>query len=282
MLQMNDVPLPETCRPDEQATVWIQLGCAAYLGPSLRLGEHSGSVHCFALGIDAPFTVQVEEVGEQRVRSALIAPRTRHRLIAEQGRMLFAYLDPGSAWVARTSSRMAGRIGLAIRFGYDRELDVAEQLRGPDWPDPMHLLGLVDDVRDPRDDRIRTALAMILADPGARSPVAQVARAVNLSPSRFQHLFTAHTGTSFRRYRLWTRMLHVAGSIGAGADLTTAATDAGFASPGHFSDSFRVMFGLSASRLLTPATRILAMESASRTDPGRLPSVPSPPLSRSR
>ncbi|HET6285375.1 MAG TPA: AraC family transcriptional regulator [Amycolatopsis sp.] len=174
--------------------------------------------------------------------------------------MLFAYLDPGSAWVTRTRNRMAGRLGPAVRFGHDRELDLAERLRSTERPDPIHLLGLVEDARDSRDDRIRTALEMILADPGARSTVAEVAHAVHLSSSRFQHLFTAHTGTSFRRYRLWTRMLRVAGSIGAGADLTTAATDAGFASPGHFSDSFRVMFGLSASRLLTPTTRVLATE----------------------
>ncbi|MEV6906729.1 AraC family transcriptional regulator [Amycolatopsis sp. NPDC051071] len=233
------------------------MGCAAYLGPSLRLGEHAGSVHCFALGVDAPFTIRVGEAGERRVRSALIAPRTRHRLSAGQGRMLFAYLDPGSAWVARTGSRMAGRIGSAVQFGFDRELALAEQLRVTTQPEPLLLLDLLDGVRDPRDDRIRTALRILLADPGAGLTAAQVARAVNLSSSRFQHLFSAHTGTSFRRYRSWARMLHVAGSVGAGADLTTAATYAGFASPGHFSDSFRVMFGLSASRLLTPTTRVV-------------------------
>ncbi len=257
MLEMNDMPLPETCCTAERATVWIRLGSAAYLGPSLRLGEHSGSVHCFALGVDAPFTVRVEGVGERRVRSALIAPRTRHRLVAGQGRMLFAYLDPGSAWVTRASSRMAGQLGSAIRLGYDLELGLVEQLRGTAGPEPLRLLGIVDDATDPRDDRIRTALRILLKDPGSRSSVAQVAREVNLSSSRFQHLFTANTGTSFRRYRLWARMLRVADSIGAGTDLTTAATEAGFASPGHFSDSFRVMFGLSASRLLTPATQVL-------------------------
>jgi methylphosphotriester-DNA--protein-cysteine methyltransferase len=51
-------------------------------------------------------------------------------------------------------------------------------------------------------------------------------------------------------------MLHVAGSISKGLDLTTAA-DAGFASPAHFSDAFRAMFGLSASQLLTATTRVL-------------------------
>lgn len=49
-------------------------------------------------------------------------------------------------------------------------------------------------------------------------------------------------------------MLHVADAISKGLALTTAA---GFASPGHFSDSFLAMFGLSASHLLTHTTRVL-------------------------
>jgi len=249
---MSDAALPETCCP----TVWVRLGRAAYLGPSLRLRAHSGSVHCFALGIDAPFTIRVDGAGERQVRSALIPARTRHRLIAEHGRMLFAYVDPGSAWVTDTSARMTSRLGPAIQSGHIDELGLARRLH--DTPDPLAVLGLLHDTGDARDERIRTALELLRAHPSTPWTAAQVAGEVNLSASRFQHLFTAHTGTSFRRYRLWARMLHVAGAISKGLDLTTAAADAGFASPAHFSDSFRTMFGLSASHLLSRSTRILS------------------------
>ena len=45
-------------------------------------------------------------------------------------------------------------------------------------------------------------------------------------------------------------MLRAAELVRDGANLTTAATDAGFASPSHFSDSFRAMFGLRPGQLL--------------------------------
>ncbi len=52
-------------------------------------------------------------------------------------------------------------------------------------------------------------------------------------------------------------MCHAAGALSDGADLTTAASEAGFASPSHFSDTFRTMFGLSATALLSRQTRIV-------------------------
>lgn len=255
---MRGGALPKTCYSRVRATIWLRHGRAAYLGPALRLGEHSASVHCFALGVDAPFTVHSDGAGPgRRARSALIPPRTRHRLVCGSGRVLFAYADPGSDWVARTSGRMTGQAGTPIRYDHDGESALAARLREDPEPDPLRLLDLAEDACDGQDPRVRTALALLRDDPGGRITAEHLAREVHLSASRFQHLFTAHTGTSFRRYRLWARMLRVAAALDAGKDFSTAAVAAGFASPGHFSDSFRGMFGLSATRLLTPATRIV-------------------------
>lgn len=99
--------------------------------------------------------------------------------------------------------------------------------------------------RDRLDPRIEDAIAVLHGlDPHDRASAAQLSALVGLSPSRFLHLFRDHTGTSFRRYRLWLRMLRVAERVQDGTDLTGAAMDAGFASPSHFSDSFHAMFGL--------------------------------------
>ncbi|MFC3891005.1 helix-turn-helix domain-containing protein [Lentzea rhizosphaerae] len=208
---VDQAPLPETCCAQERATIWIWPGQAAYLGPSLQLDPHSGAVHCFALGVDAPFTL-VDSAGERRVRSALVPARTRHQIVSEGGRMLFLYLDPAST-----------------------------------------------------DDRIRAALATLLADPALSAP--QVAAEINLSTSRFLHLFSAESGTSFRRYRLWARMLRVAGALNRGADLTSASAEAGFASPSHFSDTFHDLFGLTASALLGRRARLVVLDTDSNGAP---------------
>ncbi|GGS54035.1 AraC family transcriptional regulator [Actinokineospora fastidiosa] len=197
---MDDAALPETCCPSDRATIWIGSGHAAYLGPSLDLDPHLGSVHCFAVGVDAPFLLRVGD-DERTVRSALIPARTRHQVVSE-GQMLFLYLDP-----------------------------------------------------DLTDERVRTALGLLRSHPCLSAP--RVAGEVGLSTSRFLHLFSAQTGTSFRRYRLWARMLCVAAAAARGADLTRASAEAGFASPSHFSDSFHDMFGLTASTVLTRNARIV-------------------------
>ncbi|MFD6397626.1 helix-turn-helix domain-containing protein [Nocardia sp. NPDC060249] len=103
----------------------------------------------------------------------------------------------------------------------------------------------------PVDPRIVAATAIVRAHP-TRSITAEV----HLSKSRLLHLFTEHAGTTFRRYRVWARMLAVGRAVAKGADLTTAAVDAGFASHSHFSDAFHAMCGLSASELLRAGARI--------------------------
>lgn len=51
-------------------------------------------------------------------------------------------------------------------------------------------------------------------------------------------------------------MLRAAELIAGRHDLTTAATEAGFASPSHFSETFHRMFGLPPSRLLATGPTI--------------------------
>ncbi|WP_020499779.1 helix-turn-helix domain-containing protein [Sciscionella marina] len=250
---MDDPALPETCCAADESRIWIRPGQAAYLGPALRLGAHSGSVDCFALGLDADFTLCAEGIGERRARSALIPARQPH-LLSAHGRMLFCYLDPGSAAAERIRERMSEHTS-AARFGFSGERELIRRVRATG---PRELFTNPDSAR--LDERIRVALRIMRADPANAPSADRLAQQVHLSSSRFLHLFSAHTGTSFRRYRLWNRMLCVAAAIEAGHDLTRASTVAGFASPGHFSDSFRAMFGLPASTLLAGRVRITVLE----------------------
>ena len=252
---MVSQPLPETCC-EAPPTVWLSSGHAAYIGPSLQLDAHSGSVDCFALGLDAPFTLRSGDGLERRARSALIPARTRHQVVAGDGRMMFFYVDPGAAGSRNLLGEMNDR---TTRIAYDhrdeRELIAACQDAAP-HPEQLRR-SLVGVAEDPIDERINKAMGILRTRPGDQLSANEIAEAVGLSTSRFLHLFSAHAGTSFRRYRQWARMCHVADALSKGADLTTAASDAGFASPSHFSDAFRTMFGLTATALLSGSTRIV-------------------------
>ncbi|ALG14839.1 helix-turn-helix transcriptional regulator [Kibdelosporangium phytohabitans] len=241
---MNGRVLPETYCP-AAPTLWIRPGRATYIGPSFRLDPHSAAVHCVALGIDAPFELRAADIDPQYTRSAFIPARTRHHIIATTGRMLFDYShsrEPRDQMTVHTKS---------ISWHHRDEAALIQSLTTA-----PHALWQKGDGR--LDSRVHAAMRTLNSTPDLS--VTEVAATVHLSASRFQHLFTHHTGTSFRRYRLWSRMTRVAAALSEGKNLTEAATAAGFASANHFSVSFHDMFGMTPRTLLSSGTRIVISE----------------------
>lgn len=112
------------------------------------------------------------------------------------------------------------------------------------------------------DSRISRAACHLREQTNPALSADELAARAGLSTSRFLHLFREHVGTSFRRYRLWARMLRVGILLNGRQDLTTVAVEAGFASPSHFSDSFHTMFGLQPSRLLAAGVNIRLLPTA--------------------
>jgi AraC-like DNA-binding protein len=96
------------------------------------------------------------------------------------------------------------------------------------------------------DPRIRRAMALLSGPAERMGSVQGVAAAAGLSPSRFQHLFTAQVGVPFRRYRAWQRMRAAIGGIVAGRTFSRAAHEAGFADQSHFAHDFKRTFGAPA------------------------------------
>ncbi|MFE6857343.1 helix-turn-helix domain-containing protein [Nocardia sp. NPDC057668] len=253
--------LPDSCCPAAGSTLWLGTGYAAYLGASLRLDAHFGSVQCLAIGVDAPFTLRVPEFGERTVRSALIPPRRTHQVVARGERMLFCYFDPGSPRAKGCAARMTAQ---DTEIGLDHEAEAAmiALVSGAGEVDPLRVLDAAGGTSNrPIDDRIADAIAALHANPAAEITAAELAANAHLSTSRFLHLFSAQAGTSFRRYRLWARMLHVGRAVSKASDFTTAAMDAGFASPSHFSDAFHTMCGLTPSALFASGTRLVILDS---------------------
>ncbi|MBB5784253.1 helix-turn-helix domain-containing protein [Nonomuraea jabiensis] len=98
---------------------------------------------------------------------------------------------------------------------------------------------------DEGDERVRRALALIAAEPGAAHSVASLARAVALSPSRFAHLFAAETGRSPMRAVREARVRHAASLLEVtDLDVGQVAAASGFVSPFHFSRAFSREYGM--------------------------------------
>jgi AraC-like DNA-binding protein len=156
-----------------------------------------------------------------------------HRVVAPEGRILLLLIDPAATPAGRLAAAMqryTGPYGLDHRLedelvaacGHGGDLDVLRSLAGPPAPGTT----------DPR------------------------IRRLGLTTSHLLRLFAHHTGTTFRRYQQWARLLHAVRGMVAGHDLTRCAADAGFASPSHFSDTFHRTFGLSPTALLNSRVQI--------------------------
>jgi AraC-like DNA-binding protein len=220
-----------------------------YAGPSLNLAPHSGSVWCFAIGIDGPLTVTTPDGTTRERASGLIPPRLTHQLICLGRGLVSCYLlEPTSARAEACRHEMSGWVG-DIGVGH-----AAEQLLMFTPSDDESACRWLDlaapGTQKVVDPRIAGAARRIREDPATAVSSRELAAEVGLSESRFLHLFRDELGTSLRRYRIWVRLVHAGSAIAGGANLTEAAMKSGFASPSHLSDRFKSTFGLSASRLL--------------------------------
>lgn len=83
-----------------------------------------------------------------------------------------------------------------------------------------------------------------------------LAQSINLSESRMQHLFKQQVGIPIRRYILWAKLRYVIELALGGSTLTEAAHSGGFADSAHFSRTFRAMFGISPSLLVSSEEKL--------------------------
>ena len=119
------------------------------------------------------------------------------------------------------------------------------------------------------DQRIRRSAARLNDFSGIKMTAADCAASVNLSPSRFLHLFKEQTGVSFRAFRAWKRARHLLHFVNEDINLAHLAQDIGYPDSTHFSHSIRRFYGLKP-RAIFMGSRDLAIY---RSDPGMIDSA---------
>lgn len=188
-----------------EPTLWVWAGGGLYVGPSLKLGPHSTSVYCLALGLDAPFTLRCDGQDEMTTRSAMIPPRTVHQITTRGDRMMFSYADVTAARARQQLAPMRHLVG-PFGTGHSSELELIK-LGNAETVDGARIMELVADRDDDRiDQRILSAIEYLRSDPSRPADADELARVAHMSKSHFLRTFAEQTGTSFRRYRLWLRM----------------------------------------------------------------------------
>jgi AraC-like DNA-binding protein len=104
----------------------------------------------------------------------------------------------------------------------------------------------------PNDPRVETMKALLAADLTAPLRVADLAKAVSLSPFHATRLFTQATGLPPHAWRTQLRLQRSLAPLRAGATVADVASATGFSDQSHFTRHFRRMFGVPPGRWQAP------------------------------
>lgn len=100
----------------------------------------------------------------------------------------------------------------------------------------------------PADPRARAFAERLLAEPGSEAAFADLARGSGASLRTLQRLFLGETGLSLDAWRVRARMQQAVVALSSGASVTSAALDAGYASPSAFIAAFKKAFGVTPAK----------------------------------
>lgn len=109
------------------------------------------------------------------------------------------------------------------------------------------------------DQRIEEILSYLDSLETLRVSAQELAEQIALSRSRFLHLFKEELELTVRGYLRWLRTIQGATLVTQGASITEAAHQAGFSDSAHFARTFKTMFGVTLSSVLSPdaGTRVV-------------------------
>ncbi len=211
---------------------------------------------------------KLETISEVRV----VPPYVTHGVESEYPSIICLVIEPETveptalvALGARVSGTESPDIAQRIRAAY--ETLRCQRRRGGFTTADFDRLVFGEELPDRNIDlRIRRAALSLNDFSGSKMTAADCAASVNLSPSRFLHLFKEQTGVSFRAFRAWKRARHLLHFVNEDINLAHLAQDIGYPDSTHFSHSIRRFYGLQP-RAIFSGSRDLAIY---RSDPGVL------------
>lgn len=234
---------------------------ALYIGPPFRMPAHRNAVGVLALALDGMLEVALDPgdpgMGFRRCRSLLIEPAELHLLRSTGSQCAFLYVDALShdLEILRSACREQGERASTSLWMEDQLIALlsAMERSEPGWEASAtrlaDMLGLGRRARPDR--RIYLAVQALARNPGDDNSAAVLAEEAGMSSSYFQHKFKLETGVAFRRFRTWIRLRAVLKEANRGMALTGAALEAGFAGSSHLSTTFKDMFGMTPTDLLS-------------------------------
>ncbi|HYD75587.1 AraC family transcriptional regulator [Ramlibacter sp.] len=228
-------------------------------GGGAPIEPHAHYAIQLALGTPAGLRIRFGRHGEwQACAAALVPSRAVHTIDVNDCDMsVVLFIEPETPEGKALSARLRGRPELLDADAMAvtaKRLERAWRVEQSYEAVQAVCMQLVRDLsgaapREPSDPRVLAAIEYVRQRVDETVSLPEVAKAANLSPERFRHLFVEETGMPLRTYVLWRRLLHVWTLLMSGETLSAAAHAAGFADSAHLSRTARTMFGLPPSVL---------------------------------
>ena len=114
----------------------------------------------------------------------------------------------------------------------------------------------------PVDPRIQRVIDTIKREPSVMAAAEDCAQLVDLSFSRFLHLFREDVGAPFRSFRTWKRARSLLHYVNRDANLAHVALDTGYPDSTHFSHSIRQIYGMKPKDIFAGSRRLAIYGSA--------------------
>lgn len=222
-----------------------------YRGELPTTGWHRHAAPVLLMGLSGRFALHFAQGRTETCYSAWIESGIEHVFDPCGEQVATIYLEPDAVEARRWRAHFANQGGIVLdpcirargrssMDAYLRSFDLNTLL-------PFRCVDAA-----PMDARVAHSVHA-LRRPGMAVPGrAALAQATGLSESRFNHLFRAEMGVSFRSYRVWCQVRGALGALSTDSRLTQAALEGGFVDSSHFSRMFRQTFGMTPSSVLKP------------------------------
>ncbi len=226
-------------------------GWATFAGEVGDNREHAH--HALQMVVSPEGTVRlcIRGRGEVQAPAVLLAADVFHRL--EPGSAQLLYVDHQSEAGRQLTATCEAGVRSLSATERDAVRDVWPHAGAPDLTPMLTSLGISmapTAVVNGRPDRVRCLLEELPNRVNWEGNLASLAAEVALSPSRFRHRVRSLVGMPLRPYLRWLRLRRALGLAAAGADVTRAAQDAGFADAAHLSRTMQRHFGVPPSAVI--------------------------------
>ena len=209
------------------------------------------------LAIQTPFEVSIDGGPTRSESFVAVPPYTPHRVTSRDREMAEVLVESESVDGCRFQAQVLAtpvqrqRLAASIRAGLSRPVSPAQPVEDFD----LRFFGERLPARE-LDPRIGRAIERMKDDPAGRLTAEDCASMTGLSFSRFTHLFSDQTQTTFRRFRAWKRAPGLMPLIGNPLNLLDVALNAGYADSTHFSHSIRQFYGYTPRDIFAGSRRL--------------------------